>query len=311
MHLFSTRHTTTILSLPAEINQIVFSYLDCLTLTTCAVTCRQWTPSVQYLLFRHARVSSPASAQKLIRALSESPHLRDLVIEFTLCGRLADTVKPWMCARTDVTALLPSPKSVPRLRALRIEYWDRVHPTKKFWAQLPRYRAVTALHLRCCHFLSSHHLEDFVFAFPSLAELTVDSVRWAGDRERVFVRRPEYEGHALSLRKLRICNPYEYAPLFQWLVEHHCVGVRHLELIRFDVLNIIPAAAYVKDLGAALESLTFGIYLPSCYDASGEPPPLSPPNYITADYICALRQCAGSTSRTTRACARSRCRCTT
>ncbi|KAI0829631.1 hypothetical protein BC628DRAFT_1416678 [Trametes gibbosa] len=258
----------TVLSLPAEINQIVLSYLDCPMLTTCALTCRRWTPSAQYLLFRFARVSSPASAQKFALALSESAHLRALVIELTVCGRLADSVKPWMCSRIDLTALLPSPKLVPRMRSLRIEYWDRVYSTTKLWALLRRYKNVTALHLRCCHFQTSHHIEDFIFAFPHLATLTIDSVRWNGDRERVFVRRPEYEGRTLSLQTLRICNPYEYAPLFQWLTAHRCVGVSRLELVRFDVMNITSAAAYVKELGAALQSLTFGIYLPSCYDVS-------------------------------------------
>lgn len=266
-----------VLTLPVEINQTIFSYLECGSLLSCALTCRSWATSAQYLLFRFARVSSPASAQKLNRTLRESPTLRPLVIDLTICGKLRDTIKPWLSGTVDLLALIPNPRNLPRLRTLRIEHCDRVHFKPAVWALLRRLKNVSELHLRACHFHTSCHIEDFVFAFPRLAALTIDSVRWAGERERVFARRPEYAERTLALHTLRVCNPFEYGPLFQWLSAHGAgAGVRHLALVRFDVLNIRPAEAFVRELGPTLESLTFGIYLPACCDKSGEPRLLRP-----------------------------------
>ncbi|KAI0633351.1 hypothetical protein C8Q77DRAFT_782588 [Trametes polyzona] len=257
-----------ILALPAEIHQLIFSYLDYTALRQCALTCRRWTPSVQYILFRSARVSSSTAAHNFARTLRESPALRTRVLELTICGKLRDAVQPWICGKIDPIALLPGTTLLPRLRTLRLEFWDRVHFTAKFWTHLARLKTVVALHLRCCHFQSSTHIEDLVFAFPRLESLALDAVRWSGDRDRVFARREQYNDRKLELRKLYICNPYEYAPVFQWLIAHRCVNVRHLELVRFDVFNIRSAAAYVTMLGPVLESLTFGIYLPAACDPS-------------------------------------------
>ncbi len=274
--LISMHNPPAVLTLPTEINQSIFSYLESGSLLSCALTCRSWAVSAQYLLYRFARVSSPASAQKLIRTLDESSTLCALVIDLTISGKLRDTVKPWLCGNVELSALIPKSTYLPRLRTLRIEHWDRVHFKPAFWKVLRRLKNVTELHLRGCHFHSSCHIEDFVFAFPRLTTLTIDSVRWIGDRERVFVRRDEYADRVLSLHTLRICNPFEYGPLFQWLSAHRCVGVRHLALVRFDVLNIRPAEVFVRELGSSLESLTFGIYLPACCDKSGEQQHLRP-----------------------------------
>ncbi|KAI0373382.1 hypothetical protein BV20DRAFT_962514 [Pilatotrama ljubarskyi] len=257
-----------ILTLPSEINQAIFSYLDGKTLRSCALTCRRWAPSAQYILFRHAKVDSLGSARRLLCALRESPHLRDLVKELTICGRLKDTVKSWISGDIDLVALIPSPALLPRLRAFRFEYWDPVQLSPKFWTLLREFRGITALHLRCCYFYVSHQIEDLIFAFPRLGFLTLDSVRWGGDREKLFVRRPGYQDRVLALRKLSICNPYEYGPIFQWLKAHQCLSVRHLELIRFGIFNVQRAAAYVQGLGSSLESLTVGLYLPAWCDPS-------------------------------------------
>ncbi|KAI0356216.1 hypothetical protein OH77DRAFT_1423819 [Trametes cingulata] len=254
-----------ILTLPVEINQGIFSYLDNKSLRSCALTCRRWTPSAQYILFGRARVSSPASVTTLVNVLGKSAPLRVLVRDLTICGRLKESIQCWisMSGNVHLETLFPSAVLLPRLRVLRFEYWDPVQLRPKFWARLRQFGGVSDLHLRCCHFYASSHIEDLLFSFPRLVSLTLDSVRWGGDREQMFVQRPGYHDRVLPLQRLSICNPYEYGPIFQWLKLHRALSVRHLELIRFDFFNVQRAAVYVKEVGSSLESLTLGLYLPA------------------------------------------------
>ncbi|CDO69304.1 hypothetical protein BN946_scf184976.g23 [Trametes cinnabarina] len=205
--------------------------------------------------------------QKLADTLRNSPPLRQLVVELAICGKIKHTNRHWAIGLTDPLLQVPPLSLVPRLHSLRLADFDNVLFSGKTWAQLYPYKNITELHLHRCHLQASSHLEQLVFQFPRLNTLTLDSVRWQGDRERVaFGQSPEYRGRTVHLQSLRICNPYEYAPLLQWLSLRGAVAVRHLELVRFDVYNLRPAATYVRALEQSLESLTLGYNLPAFCD---------------------------------------------
>ncbi|KAI0675033.1 hypothetical protein C8Q78DRAFT_1075374 [Trametes maxima] len=257
-------------TLPAEIYHAVFSYLDRPALLSCSLACRRWALPAQYILFHNTAVYTQASLISLLRTLHTSPHLRDFIREFAIVGRRPQLGETWSWINRvhDPGDLLPSPALLPRLCAFRLEYWDHVQLNYRFRQALPLFKDVTEVTLRCCHFASSCDMEDIALSFPHLDTFTLDSVRWDGDGERVRIGRPERLANPLRLKRVRICNPYEYGEVFQWLKSHNCFAVRQLELLHFDIHNMRPAAVYVKELGTALESLTVGLALPLWCDPS-------------------------------------------
>ncbi|KAI8975818.1 hypothetical protein BD414DRAFT_169308 [Trametes punicea] len=250
------------LLIPAEIQQAIFSYLDQGSLRTCALVHRLWTASAQYSLYNRLRVTSLASLKALIGVLRDYPHLFQRTTELTIDGRFKDGSHPWARVSVDPITQLPHLKLLPRLRTLRFMHFDRVLFVSESWGHLRQYKDLSELHLHRCYLSSSHHIQQLLMSFPRLVTLTLDSVRWVGDR---WVQRPEFQPR-LQLRTLRICNPCDYRLLFPWLTSRGCLTVRHLELIRCNVFNLPSAAAYVSQLGASLESLTLGLCLPSSYD---------------------------------------------
>ncbi|KAL7281255.1 hypothetical protein ACG7TL_004563 [Trametes sanguinea] len=259
----STMRRTPALQLPLEIQQAIFNYLDRAALLRCMLTHRAWIASAQYALYSHAQPASPAALWKLTKTLETSPHLRKNVIELSISGdTLRCGVRP-----TDPILQIPAPTLLPNLRSLRFTGFDEVFRSSKSIAHVGGYLDVTELHLHRCRVLAPVHLEQLLYSFPHLTTLTLDSVRWAGDNEPYKVTFGQLPERALQLRTLRISNPYEYAPFFQWLIQSKCaVRVRHLELIRFDVYNLRPAGKFVTELCEPLESLTLGYNLPTYCD---------------------------------------------
>ncbi|KAI0645430.1 hypothetical protein C8Q79DRAFT_692734 [Trametes meyenii] len=270
MHEHSMYQPSMASTLPAEIYHVVFSYLERPALLSCALSCRRWALLAQYTLFRNVAVYTQDSLDSLLHTLRTSPHLRSLVQEYTIVGRRPQRGETWSWINLvlDPGDLLPSPELLPHLRAFRFEYWDSVQLSYRFRQTLRLFKRVTEVTLRCCRFSSSCDMEDIALSFPRLDTFTLDSVRWEGDGERVRVGRPERLSNPLRLKRLRICNPYEYEEVFQWLKSHNCFAVRRLELLHFDVHNMRAAAAYVKELGGVLESLTVGLALPLQCDPS-------------------------------------------
>ncbi|KAJ8468696.1 hypothetical protein ONZ51_g9479 [Trametes cubensis] len=258
--------------LPAEIKHEIFSYLaeDRISLCRFAHVHRSWTDSAQYELFKNARITSAHGLQSALGILASehSSHLRYAVAEWTLRGKIpGSTARSWLSSEDAPGEWLPAPNLAPRLHSVRFQHWDPPRIKPSFFDRLFKLTSLTELHLHDCSFKSTQTLSDLFFYIPHLGSLTLFGVRWDGPRGE-FTSSDWTADRPLNLHTLRIRTPRaDYGPFFRWLVQHKCVGVRHLEVTMFDHQNARQAGWYVEKLGPGLEELVFGLCLP----ATGEP----------------------------------------
>lgn len=249
--------------LPIEVCEVMFSHIwnwntdwndrRNSTLLACMLTCREWYPRANRLLYvgeGSVRFSSLPHVDGFVQRVLEWPESGHAII-FDYWGK-----KPR-------TLLGPAPLKLTKCRdsiaSMRIEnnFENQVfhlgkatHPTQ-FLMACATYRSLNRLELEMVKISTFGFFTRFLLCFPSLQDLNLESVMWhaIGAYSLSMAKRKP-----LQLRRLKISQAHS-EPLYSWLLQIQAVRPCETLNLEFNTESYSDAVRLIHASAASLKSL--------------------------------------------------------
>ena len=253
----------------------ILQNLDRKDIKTCMLVCHAWLSWAERIFHSRPRITSAQSMERFIQ-FAKAKGIGGSVRHLHIVGKInysSMDPTPW---------ILEAPSRLgpvtPNVLSLHFQNVEGVAFTEMFWVGISKFfRQVTNLHIHACRILSQSDAQGLVSAFPRLASLTIDHVRWPRPKEADRSVRPWW-ADARPVQPLRSVefgdmDTDEVSDAFGWVV-CSAATVRHMTFGHNSQQALYTLAQYLPQFG--LHSLTFNPTMGRPSDTSECPMSLEP-----------------------------------
>lgn len=218
--------THSMAALPHELSDYIVDFLhnDRKSLAACSLTCRSWSPTARYHLYRQVYLSSEPSCRTYFQLLKRSPHLGPFARHLEISKAISKFREDATPDDAQATFWLRLFAAVPNVQTLDLSF---LKVESAFHASLVQnFVRTTHLSLQYCRFASFGDFARVLLALGALEHCTLRGVSWEPSSDAFATGTGTAAAAArrsapLAIKSLVLGRDLDLQVLVEWLLQEN------------------------------------------------------------------------------------------